>query len=130
MKNPKLDRLTERPNIKSCYNIDVDFNSEDADGYDFNCSVEDVVCKLGQYEDNDERLGIDYNTLIIALLEGVYVLKDGAYHYSPSLSFDDDLDGERCFEYVFVFKDYGSVYLKDYGKTWVLTKGELEWKED
>ena len=125
MKNPKLDRLTEQPSIKSCYNIDVDFNSEDANGYDFNCSVEEVVCKLGQYEDNDERLGIDYNTLIEALLNGIHVLKDDTYHYSLSLSFDDDLDGERCYEYVFVFEDYEFVYLKDYGKTWTLIKVKL-----
>lgn len=76
--------------------------------------------KLGQYEDIDEKLGIDYVTLAKALDEGFYdhngkyvdpVLYCGASGWY--LCDRDDIYGDRY-------------YLKDYGTTWFLTKGELK----
>lgn len=87
--------------------------------------------KLGQLEDIEDELGIDLITLFKAVKSGVYykVISEDSPNYG-CIFFD---------EFVMVGKnkdDYGHwgllaslsqlFYFKDYGKTWALTKEELE----
>jgi len=79
--------------------------------------VDNALKKLGQLEDIEEELGIDLITLFKALKKGFYS-KDGEYHHFSNLFFDSEeiYDGYNNVDY----------YFKDYGKTWALTKEELE----
>lgn len=79
-----------------------------------------VMNKLGQLEDIEEELGIDLITLFKALKNGIW-LKDEKDQFIPyhCLLRDD-----------FILVLYEDIYkkeylLKDYGKTWALTKEEL-----
>ena len=66
--------------------------------------------KLGQLEDIEDELGIDLIILFKALDKGIYC-KDSGY-----------TKNERLYHYgADKFYDF-----KDYGKTWALTKEELE----
>ena len=73
--------------------------------------------KLCQLEDIEEELGIDFITLIKALREG-FVDGNGEYHHFSNLFIDN----------IEIFDSYEKVsfYLNDYGKTWALTREELE----
>lgn len=84
------------------------------DGLD---NLDPIVNKLGQLEDIEEELGIDLMTLFKALREG-FVDGNGEYHHFSNL-FVDNIEIFDSYEKV-------SLYLKDYGKTWALTKEELE----
>lgn len=77
-------------------------------------SVEKAIVKLGQLEDLEDELGIDLLTLMKALKDGIYgKVGDSIEHIlSPHLCM-------KC-EEIYIFK------VKDYGKTWALTKEELE----
>ena len=88
-----------------------------------------AISKLGQLEDIEEELGIDLITLFKALNEGSW-FKDPRYNH----------EGEIYFSEAELYKSpWGKVKhslyettrrfnfsLKDYGKTWALTKEELE----
>lgn len=88
-----------------------------------NALLSDCVQKLGQLEDIEDELGIDLITLFKANLKGVYLkdldvkfpvmLRMGEFNHAISLHTSTHL---------------GNVMLKveDYGKTWALTKEELE----
>lgn len=82
-----------------------------------------IYNKLGQLEDIEKELGIDLITLFKALKEGIYCI-------------DFDNQDIRKFKALLCFNStskqfywYGSNIgypdLKDYGKTWALTKEEL-----
>ena len=72
--------------------------------------------KLGQLEDIEEELGIDLITLFKAMKNGFY---DKHFHYGSAVI----NNGYICY----YFDESGIRYkLKDYGKTWALTKEELE----
>ena len=86
-----------------------------------------AIIKLGQLEDIEEELGIDLITLF------------KAYHVGFHIKYEDGLRGfvkggeyflEICLETkafkVKAFPDGTKWYFKDYGKTWALTKEELE----
>jgi hypothetical protein len=93
--------------------------------------------KLGQLEDIEDELGIDLITLFKALKNGWF---DKNRKYSTKR--DDDIryivviDYEcKCIKWShnFAFNvgnpfAYRCFYFKDYGKTWALTKEELEYK--
>jgi len=126
-----MERLTEKVEGENSYNIDVDFNSKLADDYDLingADSIESVVSKLGKLEDVEEKLGIGLITLFKALKDGFYVR--GEDHKNTSkvslvYNFYDDK------EWALLTFHYGYeadiwLYLKDYGKTWALTREELE----
>jgi len=89
----------------------------------------DLVSKLGRLEDIEEELGIDLITLFEALKNGVY-WKGNCIFSSKSngVYFEDrpklDIENKLLRNLSQVNKDY--VYFKDYGKTWALTKEELE----
>ena len=82
--------------------------------------IDEGFTKLGQLEDIEEELGIDLITLFKALKNGVYVKGLGYFRYA-----DFDFEGK-----VIIYGDIdpicGNEFLSDYGKTWALTKEELE----
>lgn len=100
--------------------------------------IESTEClnKLGQLEDVEDELGIDLVTLFKALKNGVYVkLEDNEdIDFIEQVSMDNVME-EPCFYYCnentinlggLIHPSYTELYFKDYGKTWALTKKELE----
>ena len=84
--------------------------------------------KLADLEDIEEELGIDLITLFIALKNGVYYRFDKRSEITkmkkPMLRVIDD---ELCLiAPKWITTTWMNVKLKDYGKTWALTKEELE----
>lgn len=78
--------------------------------------------KLGQLEDAEEKLGVDLLILINALQNGIWCKEGHSLHTEVCLNADKEwVIG--CW-----LKKYECAYyrLKDYGKTWALTKEELE----
>lgn len=91
--------------------------------------------KLGKLEDIEEELGIDLSILIKAFKLGAYFMSPyrGEIKYFVRLWLWADLRKKRFDirkEYFAKSYDYctgGALFLfKDYGKTWALTKEELE----
>lgn len=94
--------------------------------------------KLGQLEDIEEELGIDLITLFKALTNGElwFITEEGTEKlYSDEFSFHyDDLYSPNSFskdqypnECLYIKTSSLADYLvKDYGKSWALTKKELE----
>ena len=80
--------------------------------------------KLGQLEDIEEQLGIDLITLFKAFKNGCYGIQNGKI-YKMNIVRLDSQDKESII--LFRNKHYGGecYLLKDYGKTWALTKEEL-----
>ena len=93
--------------------------------------------KLGQYEDNEEKIGIDLN--IIVNLDTFYSKGDDGKIYEVHMGKTKYDNGETVEKYI-DFKNlcihvayfWGGTYMadknlyfKDYGKTWALTKEEL-----
>lgn len=76
--------------------------------------------KLGKLEDLEEELGIDLVTLFKALKNGIWIYDDGNPYFTSRIKLSWHLDAIYC--------DTSDIYvlLKDYGKTWALTKEELE----
>ena len=72
--------------------------------------------KLKEYEDIEEELGIDLITLYKVLDQGIYY-KNMYYTGNDKLYITN---GE-----IYNYARDKWVYLKDYGKTWALTKEEL-----
>ena len=87
--------------------------------------------KLGQLEDIEEKLNIDIPTFFeIMNANEIVVRHDDKLLYIPScvIRWESVLRGHIC-----VILDesqystlYGNYYFKDYGKTWALTREELE----
>ena len=93
----------------------------------------DIYCKLEQLEDLEEEIGIDFITLFKALKNGIY-LKFGSekitgvyYEHRAILPrhFDKDYKGYFIDLQLELSINF-NFYFKDYGKTWALTKEELE----
>ena len=80
------------------------------------------IDKLGQLEDVEEELGIDLVTLFKALKNGIYV-DENYMDFGTTNNFlcPNNLD---YFD-VNLKQIAGGIYFKDYGKTWALTKEEL-----
>ena len=85
----------------------------------------DSIHKLGQLEDIEEELGIDLITLFKALKNGIWY-KD--YKDSDCIKFTKDIEEHINWKELIVPAKYTHISLsfKDYGKTWTLTKEELE----
>ena len=81
------------------------------------------IQKLGQLEDAEQELGIDLVVLIKAISDGVWVKtkNDISKHLTVALK-----KRHHTKEYWLFYRPYSHVYLKDYGKTWALTREELE----
>ena len=79
--------------------------------------------KLGQLENIEEELGIDLITLFKAIKNGVWVkTKNGiSQHFTISVR-----KWLQTNTYCLYYRPYTHVWFKNYGKTWALTKEELE----
>ena len=98
-----------------------------------------IYNKLGHFEDLEEKLGINLDVFVHAMFKGIYFKKDNDIKFVscilPSTTqflgilgffdFDDpkiiDKEPHYCFH-----KEYDYWLFEDYGKTWALTKEELE----
>ena len=86
--------------------------------------------RLGRIEDLEELIGIDIETLIVALFDGFYSknhIEKIRFAYISTNKFNPD---RACNKLPIVYclaKSVEDIWLfKDYGKTWALTKEELE----
>ena len=99
------------------------------DGLGYTCAdyeVPKIIEKLGQLEDIEEELGIDLVTLFKALKDGFYVKGEDGKCFADFESPAGKLSlscGELFYGHI---RSYQYIKLKDYGKTWALTKKELE----
>ena len=78
----------------------------------------DAINKLGQLEDIEEKLGIGLLTLLRVQTTGAY-FKGKDRKWIPMTDYN-----EKCFK--LMETEIYRFYFKDYGKTWALTKEELE----
>ena len=82
-------------------------------------SIDNCLNKLGQLEDIEEELGIELLTLFKALKNGIWIYDNGNPFFTSRIKLVMQLDAIHC-----SISDI-EVLLKDYGKTWALTKEEL-----
>ena len=92
---------------------------------------EEALNKLGQLEDIEEELGIDFITLFKALKNGFYHIDKNKHIYTtkPTKGNGGAMNFYACLECIIAEDTYGDQYiysLKDYGKVWALTKEELK----
>lgn len=104
-------------------------------GYDYVDELDNldpIVNKLGQLEDIEDELGIDLVTFHKALKNGVYykVIEKSSVNYGKIFfdkyviwGWNQSSDGTY---YAIMQSELQAFNLKDYGKTWALTKEELE----
>lgn len=101
------------------------------------CMVSNCSQKLGRLEDIEEELGIDLTTLFMALKYGIYVYYEDEeryqFHNNLRLEYHKtlgwglvDIYGSICRNDMPMKLEMEFYELKDYGKTWALTKEELE----
>lgn len=91
----------------------------------------DIYCKLQYLEDIEEEIGIDLITLYKALKNGFWSIGENKHIYKMkpdkgnggAMSFYASCD---CIIAEDTFNDQYIFLLKDYGKTWALTREELE----
>ena len=76
-----------------------------------------VMNKLGQLEDIEEKIGIELVVLFKAVKEG-FIDNKRKYHHFNNVFFDKNAISDGYSKEAFLFKEYG--------KTWALTKEELE----
>lgn len=82
----------------------------------------DAIDKLGQLEDIEEELGIDLIILLKAVKDGIWVRHPyNSIDYEP-FRIDYWIDYKTGEEGMMIC----GMEIKDYGKTWALTKEELE----
>lgn len=92
--------------------------------------IRKITRKLGQIEDIEDELGVELLTLARASKEGIYV-DEGKYCHTNDLVIRY-VEGEKLSfrsESIDFFLAVQIYYYKDYGKTWALTKEELEEKK-
>ena len=103
-------------------------------GYEIKDCIEMATYKLSQLEDIEDELGIDLITLFRAMKDGIWV-KEKHLPKSPirfiipdELVFDTEYlyQLKFCRGYTKLRETCYPFYFKDYGKTWALTKEELE----
>lgn len=99
------------------------------DLYNIPSHIFEAFKKLGALEDIEEEIGIDLVTFMTVITKGAYFKgredRDG---WKPGFRFEDKvflLDGA----YMGTKAPPTNFYFKDYGKTWALTKEELEEEE-
>lgn len=88
--------------------------------------LEKVYTKLGQLEDMEEELGIDLITYIKAIRQQkVWVLYNGKLLQPDLVFWSSHTFNKLCLWFI---KDdrHIKVSYEDYGKTWALTREELE----
>ena len=87
----------------------------------------DIYCKLELLENLEEELGIDLITLFKALKQKFVFHKENVKIELIGIHFKS-IKSNELYLFGFVEDTVHAVYLslKDYGKTWALTKEELE----
>ena len=88
---------------------------------DSETSLKPVYDKLGKLEDIEEELGIDLITLFKALKNGIY--KKGRNNLKGLILYS------KMPMFSFYHKTIDAELIEDYGKTWGLTRKELEENE-
>ena len=86
---------------------------------------------LEEYKKIEEELGIDLITLFKALKNGFYHIDKNKHIYTtkPTKGNGGSMNFYTCLECIIAEDTFGDQYifsLKDYGKTWALTKEELK----
>jgi hypothetical protein len=82
--------------------------------------------ELIEYKNIEEELGIDLITLFKALKNGIYIYANGGkYVDEGDCSFLSNINTINYSNKSFISFKW-KYYFKDYGKTWALTKEELE----
>ena len=91
-------------------------------------STDDLKYKLGKLEDVEEEIGIDLITLFKALKEGIFVAYDSDFGMTnkPKIKITKDIATGICCRDKKWYIQEDETLLKDYGKTWALTREELE----
>ena len=98
-----------------------------------NVLVSDLTWKLGQYEDIEEKFGIGLDIFAKSIVNGFY----GIWNNKIVLVKNAELVTTRLLDLMgiidpieedkFCFESYSKYWiLEDYGKTWALTRKELE----
>ena len=92
---------------------------------------EEALDKLGQLEDIEEELGIDLITLFKALKNGFWSIDKNKHIYKmkPTKGNGGAMSYYASLDYIITedtYYDEEYFLLKDYGKTWALTRKELE----
>lgn len=103
------------------------------DGSSIKCDQLDYNNELWNYvkarEDIEEELGIDLITLFKALKNGIYLVRTDVLTKNTKIvkTKIDDLHYWGIKNYRFWIKEYATdINIKNYGKTYALTKEELE----
>lgn len=99
------------------------------DAYTPNCVGNiPLLTKLGHFEDLEDELGIPLEVLFKALKNGIYRLYEEFDDEPPYVrfAFVSILYNEDNSAWVFECSNLDIYDLKDYGKTWALTREELE----
>ena len=127
-------RLTKKTKLNNLdggklYKVNADYSEcEDLDDKEIACSkvISKIIDKLGELEDIEEELGCDVGILFKALNQECVWIKDkddgSLFDTSCEIAINKDEDG---FYIDFDVIHEGHYHLKDYGKTWALTKEEL-----
>ena len=95
--------------------------------------IEEALDKLGRYEDIEEEIGIDLITLFKALKNGFWSIDKNKHIYKmkPTEGNGGAMSYYASLDYIITedtYYDEEYFLLKDYGKTWALTREELEQK--
>ena len=126
-----MERLTKDNDTQ--YDLIGNYNSNIEEFTNNHKLRNSVLNKLGQLEDIEEELGIDLITLFKALKQGyIYVkLEDGIIKRDVDML--DFKEGVRCVLFDKSCQVDNNMqcyqmlnYIQDYGKSWALTKKELE----
>lgn len=117
-----MERLTIKNKQFNDYSVAEELRRLDVRDYLYNINQ-----KMGKYEDIEEELGIGLITLFKAKNNGFFVKLPKINNGEVSIVLPkeiDDIDLIRCLIFDNVYGLF--VKFKDYGKTWALTKEELE----
>ena len=80
--------------------------------------------ELSQLEDIEKEIGIDLNKVCLFAMNGGYYKGESPLALPVHIS-KEDIDVNFAFRYFNCYDACLSLFFKDYGKTWALTKEEL-----
>ena len=119
-----MERLTKDNDTQ--YDLIGNYNSNIEEFTNNHKLRNSVLNKLGQLEDIEEELGIDLITLFKALKQGFYVKTKDINEGLISLVKAKDIRSIDIVMRNIGFVSTKVVLFEDYGKTWALTREELE----
>jgi hypothetical protein len=108
---------------------EFDGKDNDVKGAFISMKMMSALWKLADFEDLEEELGIDLLTLFKAMNEGAW-FKDPRYNHKGEIYFSEaelykSPQGKEKYSLYETTRRF-NFRLKDYGRTWALTKEELE----